>query len=469
MEKKLGLGSLTALVIGSMIGAGVFSLPQNMAAVASPAAVMIGWAITGVGMIFLALSFQHLSRLKPEIESGVFGYAQAGFGDFIGFCSAWGYWLSAMLANVSYLVIVFSTLGMLFDQPDMILFGAGNTWISVIGSSILLWLVHALVLRGVQTAAMINLVTTCAKLVPLFLFIICALVAFKWDTFVFDFTGLHFGEEHNLISQVKSTMLITVWVFIGIEGAVVVSSRAKNRQDIGRATILGLLTALTIYVFVTLLSMGVISTEQLATYQNPSMAKVLTEILGPWGKFIIGGGLLISVCGAFLSWTVLASEAPFLGAKDNMFPKSYARQNDAGSPVKALLLTNVCIQVSLIFVMYAGSTYDTLLIIASEMILVPYFLVGAYTLKLAIERKDRGSLLFVGICASLYGLWLLYASGLDYLLLSALLYLPGLYFYIQAKREKKTKPFVGKELTAASVLTLAAAIAAGMMWQGLLL
>ncbi|MCQ1061274.1 basic amino acid/polyamine antiporter [Photobacterium sp. DNB23_23_1] len=468
MQKKLGLGSLTALVIGSMIGAGVFSLPQNMAAVASPAAVIIGWTITGIGMIFLALAFQHLSRLKPEIESGVFGYAQAGFGDFVGFCSAWGYWLSAMLANVSYLVIVFSTLGMLFDTPDMILFGAGNTWLSVIGSSVLLWLVHALVLRGVQTAAMINMVTTCAKLIPLFLFIFSAFVAFQWDTFVFDFTGLHFGEQHDLLSQVKGTMLITVWVFIGIEGAVVVSNRAKNRKDIGRATILGLLTALTIYVFVTLLSMGVISTEQLATYQNPSMAKVLTEILGPWGKYIIGGGLLVSVCGAFLSWTVLASEAPYLGAKDKMFPICFSKQNQAGSPVNSLLLTNCCIQVSLIFVMFAGSTYDTLLAIASEMILVPYFLVGAYTLKLAIERKDRGSLFVVGLCASLYGLWLLYASGLGYLLLSALLYLPGLYFYIKAKREQQTRPFVGKEMTAASILTMAACLAVGMLWKGMI-
>ncbi len=195
-------------------------------------------------------------------------------------------------------------------------------------------------------------------------------------------------------------MLITVWVFIGIEGAVVVSSRAKNRKDIGRATILGLLTALSIYVLVTLLSMGVISTEELATYQNPSMARVLTEILGPWGSIIIGCGLLISVCGAFLSWTVLASEAPYLGAKDNMFPKSFAQQNKAGSPVKALFFTNCCVQLSLIFVVFAGSTYDILLAIASEMILVPYFLVGAYTLKLAIQRKDRGSLLLVGLGAS---------------------------------------------------------------------
>ncbi len=163
MDKKLGLGSLTALVIGSMIGAGVFSLPQNMAAVASPLAVMIGWSITGIGMIFLALSFQYLAVNKPHVNSGVFGFAREGFGDFAGFCSAWGYWFSAMVANVSYLVIVFSTLGLLFDTPDQIIFGSGNTWWSIGGASLLLWAVHSLVLRGVQTAALINLITTMTK------------------------------------------------------------------------------------------------------------------------------------------------------------------------------------------------------------------------------------------------------------------------------------------------------------------
>ncbi|MDC5840460.1 basic amino acid/polyamine antiporter [Vibrio europaeus] len=466
MDNKLGLSSLTAIVIGSMIGAGVFSLPQNMASVASPAAVMIGWTITGVGMIFLALSFQKLASHRPNVDSGVFGYAKEGFGDFVGFCSAWGYWLSAMLANVSYLVIVFSTLGMLFDTPDNIIFGQGNTLVSVVGASCLLWMVHALVLRGVQTAALINMVTTYAKLVPLFIFIICAAFAFQWNTFTLDFTGLHFGEGHDLMSQVKSTMLVTVWVFIGIEGAVVVSGRARNRKDIGRATILGLLTALAIYVFVTLLSMGVIKPVELAGYQNPSMAKVLTEILGPWGQYIISVGLLISVCGAFLSWTVLASEAPYLCAKEKMFPKRYAQLNKAGSPVKPLTLTNVWIQISLVFVMFAGSTYDTLLIIASEMILVPYFLVGAFVLKIAIEEKSKGSLLLIGAGATLYGIWLLYASGLNYLLLSTILYLPGLYFYIQAKKEQGINPFEGRERLGAGVLGVIAMLTVGMIWQG---
>ncbi len=466
MEKKLGLGSLTALVVGSMIGAGVFSLPQNMAAVASPAATLLGWIITGVGMTFLAFSFLFLSRIKPNIETGVFGYAQAGFGNFIGFNSAWGYWLSATLANVSYLVIVFSTFGMLFDTPDNIMFGDGNTYLSLAGSSILLWSIHLLVSKGVQTASLINLVTTITKLVPLGVFIVFAFIAFKWDTFTFDFSGLRFGESSGLLDQIKACMLITVWVFVGIEGAVIVSSRAKHREDIGRATILGLATALSIYVLVSLLSMGVVKPVELAGYNNPSMAVILEQIIGPFGRILISAALLISVCGAFLSWTVLASEAPYLAAKSNMFPAIFAKQNQAGSPINALLLTNVGVQVSLFLVTYLGGTYDKLLIIASEMILVPYFLVAAYMLKVAIETKNRGSHLFVGILASLYGIWLLYASGLDYLMLSSLFYLPGVIFYIKARKERQLTVFNTKDIGLLIVLIITSLFAVNVLFTG---
>ncbi len=260
LSNKLGLGALSALVLGSMIGAGVFSLPQNMAAVASPLAVTIGWVITGVGMVFLALAFQALSHARPDINTGVFGYAKAGFGDLVGFFSAWGYWLSAALANVSYLVIVFSTLGMFFDTPNHVIFGEGNTVISVAAATVMVWAVHLLVHRGVQTAAVINMVTTVAKMIPLLILIGGLIYAFSTQTFFWDFSGLKTFPGKSLIEQVKGTMLVTVWVFIGIEGAVVVSSRAKDRKDVGRATIIGLLTALSIYVLVTLLSMGVIKT-----------------------------------------------------------------------------------------------------------------------------------------------------------------------------------------------------------------
>lgn len=118
MEKKLGLSALTALVLSSMLGAGVFSLPQNMAAVASPSALLIGWGITGVGILFLAFAMLLLTRIRPDLDGGIFTYAREGFGELIGFCSAWGYWLCAVIANVSYLVIVFSALSFLPILPS---------------------------------------------------------------------------------------------------------------------------------------------------------------------------------------------------------------------------------------------------------------------------------------------------------------------------------------------------------------
>lgn len=216
MEKKLGLSALTALVLSSMLGAGVFSLPQNMAAVASPSALLIGWAITGVGILFLAFAMLLLTRIRPDLDGGIFTYAREGFGELIGFCSAWGYWLCAVIANVSYLVIVFSALSFFTDTPELRLFGDGNTWQSIVGASVLLWIVHFLVLRGVQTAAGINLVATLAKLLPLGAFVALAALAFQLDTFRLDFSGLALGVP--VWEQVKNTMLITLWVFIGVEG-----------------------------------------------------------------------------------------------------------------------------------------------------------------------------------------------------------------------------------------------------------
>ena len=310
MEKKLGLSALTALVLSSMLGAGVFSLPQNMAAVASPSALLIGWAITGVGILFLAFAMLLLTRIRPDLDGGIFTYAREGFGELIGFCSAWGYWLCAVIANVSYLVIVFSALSFFTDTPELRLFGDGNTWQSIAGASVLLWVVHFLVLRGVQTAAGINLVATLAKLLPLGAFIALAALAFQLDTFRLDFRGLALGIP--VWEQVKNTMLITLWVFIGVEGAVVVSARARHKRDVGRATLLAVLSALTVYLLVTLLSLGVVPRSELAGMRNPSMAGLMVNMMGSWGEIVIAAGLIVSVCGAYLSWTIMAAEVPFL-------------------------------------------------------------------------------------------------------------------------------------------------------------
>lgn len=329
MDKKLGLTALTALVLSSMLGAGVFSLPQNMAQVASPAALLIGWAITGVGIVMLAMAMLLLTRIRPDLDGGIFTYARAGFGELIGFCSAWGYWLCAVIANVSYLVIVFSALSFFTDTPSLRLFGDGNTWQSIVGASVLLWFVHWLVLRGVQTAASINMAATLAKLLPLGMFIVLAVIAFRLPTFSLDFTGIELGVP--VWEQVKNTMLITLWVFIGVEGAVVVSARARNKRDVGRATLLAVFAALAVYLLVTLLSLGVVARPELAQMRNPSMAGLMVEMMGPWGEVIIAAGLIVSVCGAYLSWTIMAAEVPLLAATHKAFPRIFARQNQNGA------------------------------------------------------------------------------------------------------------------------------------------
>ncbi len=427
MEKKLGLAALTALVLSSMLGAGVFSLPQNMASVASPAALLIGWAITGVGILLLALAMVVLTRLRPDLDGGIFTYAREGFGELIGFFSAWGYWLCAVIANVSYLVIVFSALSFFTDTPELRLFGDGNTWQSIIGASVLLWMVHFLVLRGVQTAASINLVATLAKLLPLGMFVVLAAMAFKLSTFTLDFSGIALGVP--VWEQVKNTMLITLWVFIGVEGAVVVSARARNKNDVGRATLLAVIAALGVYLLVTLLSLGVIARPELAGMRNPSMAGLMVEMMGPWGEVIIAAGLIVSVCGAYLSWTIMAAEVPFLAATHKAFPKIFARQNKNNAPSASLWLTNISVQICLVLIWLTGSDYNTLLTIASEMILVPYFLVGAFLLKVSIRPLHKA----IGLGACIYGLWLLYASGPMHLLLSVVLYAPGLLVFMYTR------------------------------------
>lgn len=458
MEKKLGLAALTALVLSSMLGAGVFSLPQNMASVASPAALLIGWAITGVGILLLAVAMLVLTRLRPDLDGGIFTYAREGFGELIGFFSAWGYWLCAVIANVSYLVIVFSALSFFTDTPELRLFGDGNTWQSIVGASVLLWMVHWLVLRGVQTAASINLVATLAKLLPLGMFVVLAAIGFKLSTFSLDFTGIKLGVP--VWEQVKNTMLITLWVFIGVEGAVVVSARARNKKDVGRATLLAVVAALSVYLLVTLLSLGVVARPELAAMRNPSMAGLMVEMMGPWGEVIIAAGLIVSVCGAYLSWTIMAAEVPLLAATHKAFPRMFARQNKNNAPSASLWLTNISVQACLVLIWLTGSDYNTLLTIASEMILVPYFLVGAYLLKIATRPLHKA----IGIGACLYGLWLLYASGPMHLLLSVVLYAPGLLVFLYARHTHTHEKSLNlKERTIIGLMLLAAFPATWML------
>ena len=465
--RKLGLGLLVALVVGSILGSGIFGLPQNMAAGAGPAAILIGWGITGVGMLSLALVYQMLALRKPELNNGIYAFARATAGDYVGFNSAWGYWVSAWIGNVGYLVAAFAALAYFFPA-----FGEGNTTAAVIASSVVLWVVHALVLRGIQGAVVLNAVVTVAKVVPLALFIGILALAFRMDTFTSGFWGdVKLG---SLLDQVKSTMLVTVWVFIGIEGASVYSARAKSRADVGRATIIGFFITLALLMAVSLLSLGVMNQASLAGLKNPSMAGVLESVVGTWGAVLIYVGLIVSVGGGFLAWTLLAAESLFTPAGDGVMPKGLARQNTHGVPANAMWLTSIMVQLFLLVTLFSKASYLALISLSTAMILLPYLFSAIYGVVITVRREGAAETikaidLPITAFAAVYCAWLLYAAGPKYLLLSALLYAPGALVYVLAKREQKLRVFAAFEWAICAALGVLAVVAGYLLATGRLI
>lgn len=199
---KLSLPTLTTMVVGSMVGAGVFSLPSRFAQETGVAGALIAWAVAGTGMLMLAFVFQTLAVRRPDLEAGVYAYAKAGFGEYLGFFAAFGYWASACVGNVTYWVLIMSTIGAI--APAL---GDGDTVLAVVLSSVGLWLFFLLISRGVKEAAAINRIVTVAKLVPILVFVVFALCYLEPDVFADNFAGADYAG--SLFSQVKGTMLAT--------------------------------------------------------------------------------------------------------------------------------------------------------------------------------------------------------------------------------------------------------------------
>ena len=467
--KKVGLWGLVAIVIGAMVGAGVFGLPQNMASGAGLGAVIISWIITGLGMLFLAFTFQTLAIRKPDLNAGIYSYAKAGFGNFIGFNSAWGYWISAMLGNVSYAVLLMGALGYFFP-----IFGEGNTWQAIVAGSILTWVMNFIVLRGVGGATLLNLVTTIAKLIPIILFIIIVFFAMHWDQLTFDFWGTD-PDLGGLGKQIASTMLVTLWVFIGIEGAVVISGRAKSKQDVRKATMIGFLGTLAVYAMVSIFSFGVMNQAQLAGLEDPSMAYVLEAVVGKWGAVLINTGVIISLLGGWLAWTILMAELPARASENGTMPQIFAQANKYQAPSASLWISSGIVQLFLIVTLFSNSTYKALYFVSSSMILVPYVFSALYLWKLAArgetyerDSKERRFGLISGIIGAIYGVWLVYAAGLGMLMMTAILYAPGIIFFWIARKENAAgeKVFTKVELAIAIVLVVLAIISIVLIAQG---
>ncbi|MGY3778547.1 arginine-ornithine antiporter [Isobaculum melis] len=435
-QPKVGLFPLITIVIGSTIGAGIFNLMKDMAMGAAPGAVMIAWLITGVGIGTLALCFQNLSNKLPDYDAGIFRYAEEGYGEFAGFASAWGYWLSIWLGNVAFATMLMSSLSYFFP-----IFEDGQNLPSILAASILLWVLNYLVTKGVENAAVINFVVTVCKLVPIFIFIVCAFLAFKANIFTMNFWGTlsHQFEFGDVMGQVKSTMLISIFSFVGIEGATILSARARRKKDVGRATVIGVTAVLIVYIFVTLLSFGVMSQAELAQLPKPGMAFVLEKIVGSWGAAFICGGLSISILGVWLSWTILPGETAMIAAKQGLFPKVFGALNQHGAPAKALFITSLSIQLFMFTFLISAQAYQFVTSLVASVVLVSYLFVTMYQIKYMKTQpkgRERTVQLWIGYLATAFQIFAVMSAGVKYILLLTLLFVPGVFVYIRARKEQ---------------------------------
>ncbi|HIU17130.1 MAG TPA: amino acid permease [Candidatus Avidesulfovibrio excrementigallinarum] len=473
--KKLGIVALASVVVSSMVGGGIYSLPQNMAASASVGAVIIAWAITGLGMFFLASTFRILSDVRPDLTAGIYMYGKVGFGPFSGFLIAWAYWLCQIFGNVGYAVITMDALNYFFPPY----FEGGNTFWSIVGGSLLIWAFNFIVLRGARQAAALNVIGTVGKLVPLFLFIIIMVFAFHIDQFDGDFLGrlaVDNGQPlGDLETQIRSTMLVTLWAFIGIEGAVVLSDRAQSPQDVGKATLMGFLGCLVIYALLSILPYGFMSQPELSAVPTPSTAGILEKVIGPWGARIMNLGLLVAILSSWLAWTLITAEMPFAAAKNGTFPRQFARENDKGSPSVSLWVTSAVMQAAMIMVYFSQNAWNTMLSITGVMVLPAYLISTLFLWKLcedgqypATASTHRSSALFCGIFGSVYALWLIYAAGLHYLLTATIIVAAGVPVFIWSRKQAHDgKPvFLGYEKGILTILLLVALIAVFLLARG---
>src|SRR3712207_4815020 len=441
---RMSVPTLTAMVVGSMVGAGVFSLPARFGVATGILGSLIAWAIAGTGMLMLAFVFQNLAIRKPRLDSGVFIYAKAGFGDYVGFNSAIGFWASAVAGNTFYWVFITATLGGFTGA-----FGDGDTVLAVALSTVGVWLFHYLIARGVRDAAVINRIVTVFKILPILVFIVVLFIAFDAGVFADNWTAYGYGDLGSLGEQVRNTMIITTFVFIGIEGASVYSRYAKRREDVGRATVLGFLSVLSIFSLVTLSSYAVLPQPEIAATRQPSMIGLFESVVGEWGSWFISVAVVVSVLGAYLAWTLMAAEVMFIPARNEDFPAFLGRENDQRTPITALVVTSLAVQGLLAATLVLTDALNFMLDLSTSLALIPYLLAAAYALKLALThesyenvdgRRRRKEAIIAGI-ATAYTLFLFEAAGLKFLLLATVILAPATLLYVKARSERSRRLF----------------------------
>lgn len=467
MENKNGIGrlGLTALIVSSCIGTGIFGITNTVAAAAAPGPALLSWVFVGIGFLLLVLSLNNLSEKRPDLEAGIFSYAGAGFGPLGEFISGWAYWLSAWLGNVAFATMLMSAIGTFIPT-----FKGGQNMPSIILAIIFCWALTLLVNRGVESASFVNTIGTFFKVIPLFLFIVITIIFFKGHMFTTDFWGNvanNFSKgtvTGSVFDQLKGTLFTLIWVFIGVEGASVMGHRAKTRSQAQQATIIGFIMLLAIYVMISIIPYGTLTRAQLASASQPALGNDLELIVGHWGAMIINVGLIISTVISWLSWTMLPAETTMLIAKDKVMPSLWGRLNEKNAPTASLYITAILQTIFLFSLLFTSEAYNFAYSLASAAILFSYLFVGLYQMKYSHKHQEWGQFT-IGLLSALFMLACMFLSGWQQMLLVSISFIPGFIIYYQAVREDH-RDLGGKEKAVMGLILLLSVVAIYLVANG---
>lgn len=423
-QRKMGIWMALALVMGNMIGSGVFLLPASLGPYGGLS--VVGWLFSSAGALLLALVFARLSRLVPR-AGGPYAYSRAGFGDFAGFLVAWGYWVSIWAANAAIAVAFVSYLSFFVpavqESPRL----AAAIAVGAIWS--LTW-VNAM---GVRQAGSVQVATTVLKIAPLLLVGTLGLLYLEPENFrPFNPSG------HSTLSAVGATAALTLWAFLGFESATVPAEEVRDPgRTIPRATVLGTLLTALVYIAGTVAVMGIIPPGRLAT-SNAPFADAARAVWGDWTGALVAGGAMISCFGALNGWILLQGRIPFAAARDGVFPAIFARLSHRGTPVMGLVFSSGLVTVLLAMNYTAGlvEQFTFIILLATLTALFPYALCTMAELMIFVRERDRfrgerlAGAAIIAILAFLFALWAIAGAGRDVVYWGFLLLLFGVPMYV---------------------------------------
>jgi APA family basic amino acid/polyamine antiporter len=406
----MGLWMATALVIGNMVGSGVFLLPAAMAGTAGPVSIL-AWILTGIGAMLLALVFATLGRAYPK-TGGPYVYARKAFGDFVGFTTAWSYWLNAWIGNAAIALAFAGYLAVFWGD-------ASTNWIAALTAIGLVWFLTLANIVGVREAGAIQVVTTILKFVPLLVIGVVGL--FFMDSGNFE----PFTASSGFDWGISAAALLTLWAFIGLESATVPAEEVKDpERTIPRATIIGTAAAAILYLVATLALFGMISSSALAESTSPFADGANVIFGGTWGGKAIAVVAMISIFGVLNGWILLQGRAPLGAAQDGLFPRPFARvDGKRGTPVFGLVVSSVLITGLLLLNLQGSGTlvdwFTDIIIIATLTALIPYMLAAAAQLYLFFsDRAAFSGVHFarysvIAVLALAYSTWAIWGAGAD--------------------------------------------------------